>query len=259
MRKKQVSNLFWIGLILVILIVIVFAIVAVSLYMRSFSGGFSSDQGDWGNFGGYVGGVLGTLISFCALCVLFITMYMQRQELRATQHMLIEQNRLIQKQAFESTFFNMLSIFLSSRSKINERARSKNIFDGIAVGIEFYANLELLSQIMKVSDYPKQKEKDKDKEWIERELLCRSDKDSLAQYASPLLAIFKYLAVADMLAKEDYVSLLTSYLNEYEFIIIFFWGILEEDFGGYAKSSGLFEKMPKKAKDRLEPFFYIYD
>lgn len=255
MEKKLTSIPYLLGL--TIAIVFVSAIVAIYWYARVFSGGFSSDPGDWGNFGGYIGGVLGTLISFCALCVLFVTMHMQQKELSATQQMLIEQNGLIQKQAFENTYFNMLSIFLSSRSKINERAKSKNIYDGIGVDIWFYANLELLSKLMKLSDYQNQKKRDK--EWLERDLLCRSDKEALAQYTSPLLAIFKYLVVAEIATKENYVSLLASYLNEYEFIIIFFWGILKEDFGGYAKTVGLFEKMPLKVKDQLEPFFYYYD
>ena len=240
-----------------VLIVIVFTILAVLLYMHSFSGGFSSDQGDWGDFGGYVGGVLGTLISFCALCVLFITMHMQQEELSATQNMLIEQNQLIHKQAFENTFFNMLSIFLNSRGSVIAKAGDKSRYDGIGVSVEFYAYLETMSQLKKISDF--QKEQIKDKEWIERELLWRSDRMSLIQYTSPLLAIFKYLAVSEIATKEDYLDLLASYLNEYEFMIIFFWGILEEDFGRYVKMSGLFEQMPFQVKERLGPFFYYYD
>jgi hypothetical protein len=63
----------------------------------------STDIGSKGQFGDYMGGLWGTVISGITLVVVFFTFFNQRTELKLTR-------KQIEKQQFETVFFNMLEM-----------------------------------------------------------------------------------------------------------------------------------------------------
>lgn len=93
------------------------ALLLISLYFWQFGGSFSSKQDAWGQFGDYVGGILNPLFSVTALFALLYTIVLQSKELRDSTEQLKRsavaldaQNAVLSKQAFEATYFQMMTL-----------------------------------------------------------------------------------------------------------------------------------------------------
>ncbi|PKO30811.1 MAG: hypothetical protein CVU36_07890 [Betaproteobacteria bacterium HGW-Betaproteobacteria-9] len=92
-----------------------FALLLILLYFLKFGGSLSSKQEAWGQFGDYAGGILNPLFSVTALFALLYTIVLQSKELRDSTVQLKRsavaldaQNAVLTKQAFETTFFQMM-------------------------------------------------------------------------------------------------------------------------------------------------------
>lgn len=93
------------------------ALLLISLYFWQFGGSFSLKQDAWGQFGDYVGGILNPLFSVTALFALLYTIILQSKELRDSTEQLKRsavaldaQNAVLTKQAFEATYFQMMTL-----------------------------------------------------------------------------------------------------------------------------------------------------
>ena len=93
-------------------------VVFVAVYFHVFHGSLSTKQEVWGQFGEYVGGILGPLFALAALFALLYTVILQSKELRASaeqleksQRALESQNSVLERQNFESTFFQLLHLY----------------------------------------------------------------------------------------------------------------------------------------------------
>ncbi|MGN7742553.1 putative phage abortive infection protein [Pseudomonas sp. 22526] len=96
---------------------ILIALVSISTYLINFKGPLSSNPEHWGQFGDFLGGVLNPTFSFLALLALLATFSLQVKELRLSSKelknsadALIKQNQTLEKQNFETSFFQLLKL-----------------------------------------------------------------------------------------------------------------------------------------------------
>src|SRR5947209_4291576 len=84
--------------------------VSVFFYWRVFHGGIISyDSEKWGDFGACVSGLAGSLIALATLVALGFTLSLQARELELTRKLLTAQGRQQQREAYEATFFRLLT------------------------------------------------------------------------------------------------------------------------------------------------------
>ncbi|MGZ8161061.1 MAG: hypothetical protein ACXWT4_19985, partial [Methylobacter sp.] len=111
-----------IWLIALVLFICIVAVVLVCSYFFSFSfplpKGGDKAQEIWGQFGDYVGGILNPLFSLTTVAALLYTIILQSKELHESTEQLKlsaeafqKQNTVLEKQQFETTFFQMLTLF----------------------------------------------------------------------------------------------------------------------------------------------------
>lgn len=93
-----------------IALVVFIAAVVFSFYIFQFHEKLSPENSDWGTFGDYIGGILNPLIASFAFYWIIQTYNLQKFELSDTRKILENQNDLLYKQNFESTFFQMMSL-----------------------------------------------------------------------------------------------------------------------------------------------------
>lgn len=120
-QKNQIPK--W--LLILVLFSVSVAIILIGLYFWKFSGFrlyfweyLSEKKDEWGQFGDYVGGILNPLFSLIALCALLYTIQLQSKEmhdstlqLQKSAKALELQNNVLVRQQFETTFFQMLTLF----------------------------------------------------------------------------------------------------------------------------------------------------
>lgn len=108
-----------------------------SLYFMKFHGALSSKAETWGQFGDYIGGVLNPTFSLLALLALLATFTLQIQEFRlSTKELrnsavaLAAQHSAMQRQIFENTFFQLLSLHNQLLNNIDLVSQSNNSLKG---------------------------------------------------------------------------------------------------------------------------------
>lgn len=66
--------------------------------------------GKYNELGDFIGGISTPFLSITAFILLYLTYSSQKKELQESRTILLSQNELINKQQFESTFFNMINL-----------------------------------------------------------------------------------------------------------------------------------------------------
>lgn len=126
--QKNSSRIFGIILCAVgIILLIVIAVVGL-IYRSNFSGDsnvYSTSQEIWGQFGDYFGGTLNPIFGFASLAVLLYTLSVQKEELDETKKAFKAQIDLMEQQAFETTFFHLIKLFLEYQEKLHDQKTSK--------------------------------------------------------------------------------------------------------------------------------------
>ncbi len=111
------SGLPWwlIGLVSICVLV---ACAALAMYFLTFGYNVSTRQEIWAQFGDYVGGILNPIFAFVALIALLYTIVIQSRELRHSAEQLQKsadalrnQNKVLELQNFEATFFQLLRLY----------------------------------------------------------------------------------------------------------------------------------------------------
>ncbi|MGY5333030.1 putative phage abortive infection protein [Pseudomonas protegens] len=115
-------------------------------YLATFGVETSPSQEVWGQFGDFFGGILNPLLSSLTLAAVLVTMRLQSKELkvaqdenrRASEH-LEKQAIYIRTQNFESVFFRLLDVHMSSRANVcfNEKT-GKEAFDLLVEKSNFF-------------------------------------------------------------------------------------------------------------------------
>ena len=102
--RRRIS--FSVGIIFFVLLTILFpysVLNGINLF------GFIIEVSNYNELGDFIGGITAPFLSIFALLLLYWTYHSQKQELLETRKILNDQNFLITKQQFETTFFNMLN------------------------------------------------------------------------------------------------------------------------------------------------------
>lgn len=94
-------------------------------YLATFGVATSPSQEVWGQFGDFFGGILNPLLSSLTLAAVLVTMRLQSKELKVAQEENRRANEHLEKQAnyirtqnFESVFFRLLEVHMSSRANV---------------------------------------------------------------------------------------------------------------------------------------------
>jgi len=137
-NKDSYAIPFWLKIILgfLALLVISFFIFILYKYITSLTDGFIPDypnREDWGVFGDFFGGVLNPVFGFASFIALLATIFYQAKELNASTKelrnsasALAAQNKAIELQSFEQTFFSWLNTYHSLLNSITKEKISNN-------------------------------------------------------------------------------------------------------------------------------------
>lgn len=105
-------------LICIGLLAVAIAFIPFYFYLKVFNSELSTEHAAWGEFGDYIGGLLSSIFAFAALVALLYSVMLQSKELSESTEQLgksaqafIDQNNLIQKQNFETTFFHLIGLY----------------------------------------------------------------------------------------------------------------------------------------------------
>jgi hypothetical protein len=114
--NKNLFCLFRIILFICVGFIIIIAIFKMSSIFYNFQSSLPNDKAALGQFGDFFGGILNPTISLFTLIGLLITIIIQRETLKASQvaieissQEVISQNKKIEQQMFETTFFNLVT------------------------------------------------------------------------------------------------------------------------------------------------------
>ena len=112
---------FLIGTFWIVLLVCVFAICTVGFYVYRFgSNNISLDPANWGAFGDYVGGLINPAAGIATVILVFLTLGVQRKELKTSLTELKVANESAAKMSFEQSLFAWLANYHSLISAIEE-------------------------------------------------------------------------------------------------------------------------------------------
>lgn len=118
LRTKQDTE-FLIGTFWIVLFVCVFAIAIVSFYVYQFgANNISLNPAEWGAFGDYVGGLVNPAAGIATVILVFLTLAVQRKELKASLSELKVANESAAKMSFEQSLFAWLANYHSLISAI---------------------------------------------------------------------------------------------------------------------------------------------
>ncbi|MBD9354813.1 putative phage abortive infection protein [Methylomonas albis] len=125
--------------VLSIVVVVVLSIFVIAQYVINFGTELSANNADWGTFGDYIGGTLNPVIAGFAFYWIIQSYRLQKDELSDTRKILQYQNSVLNKQNFESTFFQLASLLneiiknLSLEGMPEEESDDKSplIFSGV--------------------------------------------------------------------------------------------------------------------------------
>ncbi len=122
---KQDSE-FLIGTFWIVLVVCLFAIVVVGFYVYHFhTNKISLNPTEWGNFGDYVGGIVNPVAGIATVILVFLTLAVQRKELKASLAELKVANESATKMSFEQSLFAWLANYHSLISAIEASSAVK--------------------------------------------------------------------------------------------------------------------------------------
>ncbi|UAY52738.1 putative phage abortive infection protein [Ferruginibacter albus] len=204
-------------------------------------GKYSLKINRYGDLGAFVSGLTTPFLSIAAFILLYLTYKSQKQELNESKIILQAQNNTLQKQQFETTFFNLLNLHHSIVNSIDLRITTSPSYPGIAslafqsskseikkgrdCFLIFYEELE-----KDYEEFSKEnRQKKKDDQQIERVVIKKAyysffekNKFDLSHYFRNLYHIVKFVNEANIINKQMYISLLRAQLSSNELLLLFY-------------------------------------
>ncbi|CAH0319410.1 hypothetical protein SRABI89_05227 [Pseudomonas koreensis] len=168
MNKVSAQNIDEVAPIVPIWLQVMIGLVALSgfimlvKYLATFGVQTSPSQEVWGQFGDFFGGILNPLLSSLTLAAVLVTMRLQSKELKVAQEENRRANEHLEKQAnyirtqnFESVFFRLLDVHMSSRSDVRTGTRAgKEAFDRLVINsASLFHMLPMASSLEAPRDY----------------------------------------------------------------------------------------------------------
>lgn len=211
-------------LCILLLVAVSTLVVTVGFYMTIFNGGISNNHQNWAEFGSYIGGVLSAAFAFMAFTALLYSIHIQSEELSKTRDTLFNQNNLIKKQNFETTFFQLINqfnlisqqlIFPVKRNLSEIELKNEKYFEIL------YSNLISTIQKIEISNH----------NFNRLQLLNAAysffypnHRNSIEPYLKTLQVIIEYIDKGDVSEKdkEFYINIFCTQLSSNEFYLILY-------------------------------------
>ncbi|MBV1916266.1 MAG: putative phage abortive infection protein [Pseudomonadales bacterium] len=251
----------------IVFIVSVVIVTSVSLYAYKFGVGFWDTPERWGALGDFFGGVLNPLLAFSSLVLLLATLKqnqkalsqneealrlnnseleMTRNELSQSKEALIKQATTLDKQSFEGTFFNLLSLHQDLVNSIDFANKKGDVTKGKDCFKTFYNRFEQNTQQVTYQGFldPKHFSKFLDAKYImqksntpsinvkfllEEEYITSCymafyayEQSEIGHYFRNLYNIIKFVDQSDVDDKKLYINLLRAQLSTYELTLLFY-------------------------------------
>ncbi|WP_340121322.1 putative phage abortive infection protein [Methylobacter svalbardensis] len=268
---------------LITLVLVAFTLAVVLIYSYFFSFPFSLSKGDkwqevWGQFGDYVGGILNPLFSLTTIFALLYTIILQSKELRESTEQLRlsaeafqKQNTVLEKQQFETTFFQMLTLFNEIINSIEttapispyedvedvkgETIRLPNRYDADTEVIkgrkcfnEFYERLKLIyrrdhGSLSPLSEKEEIKQINELYDWFYSE-----HQYEFGHYFRMLYNIIKFVKNSNVTDKHFYTNIVRAQLSSQELLLLFYNALSDlgnEKFKPLIEEFALLKTIPK--------------
>lgn len=249
----------------IFVIAIVGAITAVGLYTYHFwQTPISSDPTMWGALGDYLGGILNPFFGFFALLALLLTLKIQseelhlsREEMTLTRRELEGSKEALNKQNFETTFFNMLKSQrdITNNMRVSPPRQSIEFFLA-EVKEPVYEGHKGIRHICRAA-FKNMKGQ------CTTNALQKSSNHTLKEYVGELSHYFKstktlinFVDKTSDIDHEFYISLIEAQLTTSELVLIFLKGIqpLQSEFKAQIEKYGLLRNLEMMMFSELYAF-----
>lgn len=245
-----------------IAVCIVLAVLVVGAYVVRFGFTFSANQDVWGQFGDFVGGSLNPIFAMLAFFALLYTIALQSHELEATRDELQrsasafeQQNIVLERQAFEATYFQLLRMYSELVDSL-EIAVPKNLDSPPKSDDSTYRGRRALEKLNRVflDEYLRRVargdhiEEDKEARRVEYSKFYQDYGFALGHYFRTIYNIVRYVDES-RLGKDQkyfYVRLLRAQLSRSELAFLFYnvtFGPGEEKFLPKVNAYGLLKHL----------------
>lgn len=201
-------------------------------YFNTFDGGISADPNNWGLFGDFIGGSLNPILAFLGLIALLITIRLQSKELvdastelKKSTKAMEEQSASLEKQNFESTFFQLMRLHNDIVSDLDLRkTKSHNVIhkgrDCFKTWLRMYEH-EYRGSIHLFTDKSQylgiiRKSYDD---------FYRDYESDIGHYFRNLYRIIKYIDESEVSNKYFYTGLIRAQLSTIEQALLFYNGL----------------------------------
>lgn len=199
--------------------------------------GYQLNITKYNELGDFVGGITAPFLSLVALVLLYLTYKSQKEELFQTRQILTKQTETLDKQQFETTFFNLLNLHneivynidlikrnltKSSPPWREEEDASKTTEYGRDCFRTFFAGFK--------TAYSNTDKMDSYKEMINKSysVFYKSHQSDLGHYFRNLYHIFKLIKKSEIKNKKDYASLVRAQLSSHEQLMLFYNGLSDK-------------------------------
>jgi len=204
-------------------------VIVMIFYFYNFNNGLSKLNSDWGTFGDYFGGILNPIFAFLGLIALLLTLRIQSRELsNSTKELknsataLKAQGKLLNKQNFENTFFQMVKLHndIVNSIDLHKTQGGELIAEGRDCFKNFYKKkLE--------SEYWMTKRATSGVSEYKRINLAYSDfydehQQDLGHYFRNLYTIFKFIDESNSEDKKLYIRIIRAQLSSFELGLLFY-------------------------------------
>jgi hypothetical protein len=214
---------------------------------------FILDTKDYNELGDFVGGITAPFLSVAAFILLYMTYKSQKQELIESRKILRKQSETLEKQQFETTFFNLLNLHHEIVNNIDLVKGTgwvtyKKMGETEPTATELGRDCFKTFYKMFVDTY---KHTPKDESYLT--MISKSyDKfyklyqSDLGHYFRNLYHIFKLIKRSDILNKKDYSSLVRAQLSSHELLMLFYNGLSDngEKFKPLIEEFHILKNMP---------------
>ncbi|MCQ2005855.1 putative phage abortive infection protein [Rhizobium sp. NRK18] len=251
-NENSKSNLFHLFLIAGAFCIVIVATALVIIHFDAGSAG--------GTFGDFIGGTLNPILTFLTFMALLITIVLQQKELAETRNELAasaralkDQHTSLDRQNFETTFFQMLTLHNTIVNSIDLewRNRKPNVYDAVSGDInrravgrdcfkQFFANYRNYYDQATESDEKEHLQKAYDDFWN----LRQQDLAHCYRYLYNVLRfVHEYQGISDKLR---YVKLLRAQLSDYELLMLFYTALNKNglNYWVYIHDYELFDNLP---------------
>jgi len=194
---------------------------------------FSLNTSEYDKLGDFINGITSPFLSIAAFILLYLTYKSQSKELEQTRSILKKQTETIEKEQFESTFFNLLSFHHQivnsidlKKSRLGITSNGLDVKRDIVYGrdcfVTFYSGFSNTYSKHDL-DMPNQTQSDNlgiiKKAYNEYYSKHQAD---LGHYFRNLYHLIKYIDKSNITNKQEYTSLVRAQLSSHEQLLLFY-------------------------------------